>query len=97
VVKPFSKGKKERDPFGKIEEFNADLWAPQTNQWIIGAVKKGFDSMGIMQPLIDVAIQASNTSLKPSRASCLEATRPRIGPSSQSRCDIAEGIIRPRN
>ena len=25
VVKPFSKGKKEKDPFSKIDKFNADL------------------------------------------------------------------------
>ena len=82
AVKPFSKGKKEKDPFGKIDEFNADLWGSKMDQWIIGAVRKGFDSMGIMQPLIDIA---SNSNVKASRTrSCLEATGSRIGPSSQS-------------
>ena len=65
------------------------------DQWIISAVRKGFDSMGIMQPLINIA---SNINVKASQTrSCLEVTRSRIGPSSQSRCDIVEGIIHPRN
>ena len=77
-----AKGKKEKDPFGKIDEFNADLWGSKTDQWMIGAVGKGFDSMGIMQPLIDIA---SNSNVKVSWThSCLKATRSRIGPLSQS-------------
>ena len=95
AVKLFSKGKKEKDPFGKIDKFNADLWGSKMDQWIIGAIGKGFDSLGIMQPLIDIAL---NSNIKVSWThSCLEATRSGIGPSSQSRCDIVEGIIHPHN
>ena len=65
------------------------------DQWIIGIVEKGFDSMGIMQPLIDIA---SNSNVKVSQTrSHLEATRSGIELSSQSQCDIVEGIIHPRN
>ena len=95
AVKPFSKGKKEKDPFGKIDEFNTDLWGLKMDQWIIGTIGKGFDSMGIMQPLIDIT---SNSNMKASRThSRLEVTGSGIGPSSQSRCDIVKGIIHPRN
>ena len=77
MVKPFNKGKKEKDPFSKIDEFNTDLWGLKMDQWIISAVGKGFDSMGIMQPLIDIA---SNSNMKASQTcSRLEATGSRIG------------------
>ena len=95
AVKPFSKGKKEKDPFSKIDKFNADLWGSKMDQWIIGTVRKGFDSMGIMQLLIDIA---SNSNVKASRThSCLEAIGSGIGLSSQSQYDIVEGIIHPCN
>ena len=65
------------------------------DQWIISTVRKGFDSMGIMQPLIDIA---SNSNVKASQTySHLKATGSGIGLSSQSQCNIVEGIIHPRS
>lgn len=83
--------KKEDDRFGRIEEFNADAWSTATNGWVSGALDKGFDSMAIMQPLVDAAMVVS-------AQGNLNRTRPiapssAVGPSSDSRCKIAEGAI----
>ena len=60
-------------------------------EWIAGALDKGFDSMEIMQPLVDAAteVYAQRTSNRRGP----EASRSAIGPSSYSRCNIAEGVI----
>jgi hypothetical protein len=72
AVKPFNKRKgrtikpeasvsnpleQDNDTFGKIDEFNSDTWSVKTNDWIKGALYKGFDSMAIMQPLVNEAQQ----------------------------------------
>ena len=79
--------KKEGDCFGRIEEFNADIWSLAMKGWIAGALKKGFDSMAIMQPLLDMAQVSAQGSLKRSHS------RPDIGLSIESRCEIAEGVV----
>jgi hypothetical protein len=47
--------------------------------------------MAIMQPLVQTATQVSAQGN--SKRSRLEASRSSIGPSSHSRCKIAEGVI----
>jgi hypothetical protein len=107
AVKPFNKRKgksikseaavgnaleQENDTFGKIDEFNLDTWSVKTNDWIKGALDKGFDSMAIMQPLIDEAQQvARRSSLHSNHAKT--AVVDAVGPSSQSRCKIVEGAV----
>lgn len=83
------KGKKE-EVFGRIAEFNADMWSEVTKEWIRGAAKKGYDNMLIMQPLIDAAMEI--TELKAPRHSVPDSTG---GPLSRSRCEILEGIFDP--
>jgi hypothetical protein len=83
--------KKEEDRFGRIEEFNADIWNLVTKDWIISALDKSFDGMAIMQPLVQTAMQVSAQGN--SKRSCLEASRSSIGPSSHLHCKIAEGVI----
>jgi hypothetical protein len=39
----------------KINEFSFEKWRANTNQWIVGAVDQGFDSMAVMQPLMTKA------------------------------------------
>ena len=58
-----------------------------TKGWIVGALKKGFDSMAIMQPLLDAAQVSAQGSSKRSHP------RPDIGLSTESRCEIAEGVV----
>jgi hypothetical protein len=83
--------KKEEDCFSRIEEFNADIWNLAMKDWIVGTLDKSFDSMAIMQPLVQMVMQVSaQGSLKRSH---LEASRFSIRPSSHLRCKIAEGII----
>jgi hypothetical protein len=83
--------KKEEDRLSRIEEFNTDIWNLATKDWIVSALDKSFDSMAIMQPLVQVATQVSaQGNLKRSR---LEASRSSIRPSSHSRCKITEGVI----
>lgn len=107
AVKPFNKRKgksiksetsvgnpleQDNYTFGKIDEFNLDTWSVKTNDWIKGALDKGFDSMAIMQPLIDEAQQATRRSgLHNYRNEAAAATA--VGPSSQSRCKIVEGAV----
>ena len=79
--------KKEGDCFGRIEEFNADIWGLATKGWIAGALKKGFDSMAIMQPLLDMVQVSAQGSSKRSHP------RPNIGLSTESHCKIAEGVV----
>ena len=83
--------KKEEDRFGRIEEFNADMWSRATKGWVNGALHKGFDSMAIMQPLVNAAMEVSTLgSLVRTRP---EASASTIGPSSGSRSKIVEGAI----
>ena len=86
---------KEEDNFGWIPEFKADLWRTSTKDWVDGALRRGFDSKAIMQPLIDAAMKISTQgSLKSTvHRSRLEDVRPTIGPSSQSRREILGGIV----
>lgn len=85
-----SSTKKEDDCFGKIEEFNADAWTTAMKGWVAGALDKGLDSMAIMQPLVDAAMLVSaQGNLNRTRLASLSS----IGPSSHSRCKIAEGAI----
>ena len=88
-----SKGsrKNEDDCFGRIEEFNTDAWSTATKGWVTGALHKGFDSMAIMQPLVNVAMLV--TVQGNLNRTCLIALSSAIGPSSHSRCKIAEGAI----
>ena len=85
-----SKSKKEEDLFGKIEEFNADMWSKFTKDWIVGALDKGFDSMAIMQPLIDTAMEVS---AQASSSMSRHEVSAGVGPSSGSRCKIVKGVI----
>ena len=39
----------------KIGEFNYQNWRFPTKDWIASAADKGFDSMSVMQPLMDIA------------------------------------------
>ena len=107
AVKPFNKRKgrtikpeasvsnpleQDNDTFGKIDEFNSDTWSVKTNDWIKGALYKGFDSMAIMQPLVNEAQQtALRSNLHSNRTEAAVAAA--IGPSSQSRCTIVEGVV----
>ncbi len=88
-----SKGsrKNEDDCFGRIEEFNADAWSMAMKGWVTGALHKGFDSMAIMQPLVDVAMLV--TVQGNLNRTHLVASSSAIGPSSHSCCEIAEGAI----
>ncbi len=88
-----SKGsrKNEDDCFGRIEEFNADAWSAAMKGWVAGTLHKGFDSMAIMQPLVNVAMLV--TVQGNLNRTCLIALSSAIGPSSHSRCKIAEGAI----
>jgi hypothetical protein len=83
--------KKEEDHFGRIEEFNTDIWNLTTKDLIVGALDKSFDSMAIMQPLVQMATQVPAQGN--SKRSCLDASRSSIGPSSHLHCKIAEGVI----
>jgi hypothetical protein len=51
--------KKEEDCFSRIKEFNANIWNLVMKDWIIGTLDKSFDSMAIMQPLIQTVTQVS--------------------------------------
>jgi hypothetical protein len=75
----------KEDSFSHIREFNADGWHAATKEWVAGALDKGFDSMSVMQPLVDMAkLDYEKSSLKASVST--------IEPSS-SHCKIAEGIV----
>jgi hypothetical protein len=98
-VKPFNKRKgksksetsnqlEQDNTFGKIDEFNSDTWSIKTNDWIKGALDRGFDSMAIMQPLIDEAQQVARQS-----GLHAEAAAAAVGPSSQFRTKITEGAV----
>ena len=75
----------KEDSFGHIHEFNANGWHATTKEWVIGALNKGFDSMSVMQPLVDMAKLDY-------KKSCLEVSVSTTEPSS-SCCKIAEGIV----
>jgi hypothetical protein len=83
--------KKEPELFGRIDEFNADMWNLPTKGWITGALSKSFDSTTIMQPLVDAAMQSVQGSLK--TRSEPSASTSIIQPVSHSRLRIAEGIV----
>ena len=86
--------KKKDDGFGKIGWFNADIWSPATKEWIAGALDKGFDSMEIVRLLVDAASRTEVYAQRTSNRRGPEAsTRSAIGPSSYSRCNIAESVI----
>jgi hypothetical protein len=85
------KRKKEEAPFGRIEKFNANMWSLVMKDWIAGALDKGFDSMAIMQPLVNTETQVSAQGS--SNRSRHEGSASAIRPSSRSRCKIAEGAI----
>jgi hypothetical protein len=68
------------------------MWSSATKGWIAGALDKGFDSMAIMQPLIDTATQGS-VSGGSNRSRPEASTSAAIGPSSSSHCKIVEGVI----
>ncbi len=88
-----SKGlRKNKDNcFSRIEEFNTDVWSMATKGWVAGTLHKGFDSMAIMQPLVDVAMWV--TVQGNLNRTHLVALLSAIGPSSHSCCKIAEGAI----
>ena len=75
----------KKDSFGHICEFNADGWRAVIKEWVIGALNKGFDSMSVMQPLVDMAKLDY-------KKSCLEVSVSTTEPLS-SHCKITEGII----
>ena len=79
---------------GWIGEFKAQAWRDSTREWVDGALRKGFDSNAIMKPLIDAAMSisapGSSNSANGSKRTCPEDAL--IGPSSQTRCAIFEGI-----
>jgi hypothetical protein len=84
--------KEREDRFGRIEEFNSDRWSKATNSWIIGALDKGYDSMRNMEHLIEATkkVPVSGGSIR-SRVDAPSGST--IGPTSPSRCKIAEGNI----
>jgi hypothetical protein len=45
------------DPKFKIEEFSSDRWSDPTRMWAKGIRKHGLDSVALMQPLVDQALQ----------------------------------------
>ena len=66
-----------RDNRYKIGEFNFDKWSVPTTDWIISAIEHGFDSMNVMQAVIDKANIHINGNMAVATSS-----RPAVGPES---------------
>ena len=75
----------KEDLFGHIHEFNADGWHAAMKEWVVGALNKGFDSMSVIQPLVDMAKLNY-------KKSCFDVSVSTTEPLSLH-CKIAEGII----
>ena len=75
----------KEDSFGHIHEFNANGWHATMKEWVTGTLNKGFDSMSVMQPLVDMVKLDYEKS-------CFGVSVSTTEPSS-SHCKITEGII----